>query len=60
MLSDWFDSKKDGGIRLITHLSYPLANSVNDFIDAQYTSVKYSSVVNAIAMVHSVKHNTSL
>ena len=52
--------KKDGGIRLITHLSYPPANSVNDFIDVHYTSVKYSSAVNAITMFQSVKHNTSL
>ena len=36
--------KTMGGIRLITHLSYPPANSVNDFIDEHYTSVKYSTM----------------
>jgi hypothetical protein len=44
--------KTMGGIRLITHLSYPPANSVNDFIDEHYTSVKYSSFDNAISMVN--------
>jgi hypothetical protein len=60
MLSDWFDSKKDGGIRLITHLSYPPANSVNDLIDEHYTLVKYSSFDNAIYMVQGLRKNAEL
>ena len=52
--------KKTGGIRLITHLSYPPANSVNDFIDEHYTSVKYSSFDNAISMVQRLGKNAEL
>lgn len=43
--------KKSGGSRLITHLSYPEGDSVNDFIDPSLTRVNYSnfdSVVNII------------
>ena len=47
-------------IRLITHLSYPPANSVNDFIDEHYTSVKYSSFHNAISMVQILGKNAEL
>ncbi|VDI42631.1 Hypothetical predicted protein [Mytilus galloprovincialis] len=43
--------KKTGGLRLITHLSYPPLSSVNDFIDEKFTSVKYSSFDNAVNMV---------
>jgi len=31
--------KKTGGFRLITHLSYPKENSVNDYIDERFTKV---------------------
>jgi hypothetical protein len=34
--------KKTSGWSLITHLSYPPANSVNDFIDEKLTTVQYS------------------
>ena len=44
--------KMTGGFRLITHLSYPKENSVNDFIDERFTKVNYSSFDN---IVHSVK-----
>lgn len=43
--------KKTGGFRLITHLSYPESNSVNHFIDTEYSTVKYSKFDNAIAIV---------
>jgi hypothetical protein len=47
-------------IRLITHLSYPPANSVNDFIDEHYTSVKYSSFDNTISIVQRLGKNVEL
>ena len=43
--------KKTGGWRLITHLSYPPSNSVNDYIDEQHTAVHYSSFDNAVSIV---------
>jgi hypothetical protein len=41
-------------------LSYPPANSVNDFIDEHSTSVKYSSFDNAISMVQRLGKNAEL
>lgn len=43
--------KKTGGWRLITRLSYPPSNSVNDYIDEQHTAVQYSSFDNAVSIV---------
>ena len=43
--------KKTGGWRLITHLSYPPNNSVNDYIDECFTIVHYSHFDNAVNMV---------
>ena len=43
--------KKTGGWKLITHLSYPPSNSVNDYIDEQHTAVHYSSFDNAVSIV---------
>lgn len=43
--------KKTGGFRLITHLSYPKENSVNDFIDERFTKVNYSSFDNIVNLV---------
>lgn len=37
-------SKKDGTWRLIQHLSYPSGDSVNDFIDSDVCSVRYTSL----------------
>lgn len=45
--------KKSGGWRLITHLSAPEGNSINDFIDPKYCSVKYSSFDEAVTLVQS-------
>ena len=43
--------KKLSGWRLITHLSYPPLNSVNDYIDPKFTTVHYSSFDNAVSIV---------
>jgi hypothetical protein len=43
--------KRTGGFRLITHMSYPYLNSVNDFIDSELTKVRYSDFDNAVHIV---------
>ncbi|XP_062588444.1 uncharacterized protein LOC134250110 [Saccostrea cucullata] len=43
--------KKDGSWRLITNLSGPIGNSVNDFIDPSLCSVSYDSFDHAISMI---------
>ena len=43
--------KKDGGLRIITHLSYPQGNSVNSFIDPELASVQYSSFDQVVEIV---------
>lgn len=43
--------KKTGGFRLISHLSYPVGNSVNDFIDPALATVQYSNFDNAVNMI---------
>jgi len=47
--------KKTGGFRLITHLSYPKENSVNDFIDERFKKVNYSSFDNIVNLVKTVR-----
>lgn len=42
--------KISGGWRLITHLSYPSQGSVNDFIDPDVETVKYSSFDKVVEM----------
>lgn len=49
--------KKTGGFRLITHLSYPLGQGINAFIDPQYSFVQYSSFDNVIAMIQNLGTN---
>lgn len=44
-------AKKDGGWRLIHHLSYPFDFSVNDFIDTEACSVHYTSFDEVLDMV---------
>lgn len=45
--------KKSGSeFRLIHNLSFPHDQSVNDFIDREYCSVKYSSIDDAVKMIH--------
>ncbi|XP_053388195.1 uncharacterized protein LOC128551371 [Mercenaria mercenaria] len=46
--------KNTGGLRLITNLSFPPGFSVNDYIDPQYSHVKYSSFDNAVKMVQTI------
>ena len=41
----------DGTWRLITNLSHPLGNSVNDFIDPELCRVQYSSFDKVITMI---------
>lgn len=43
--------KNTGGFRLITHLSFPNALSVNDFISEEYCHVQYSKFDNAVAIL---------
>lgn len=43
--------KKDGDYRLIHHLSYPEAASINFFIDSEQSSVTYSTIDDAAAMI---------
>ena len=43
--------KASGGWRMITHLSYPPSLSINDFIDPDLCSVKYTSFDQVIEMI---------
>ena len=52
--------KPDNGWRLITHLSFPVNYSVNDFIDDAYCKVKYSSFDNVLEMISSLGKGTEL
>ncbi len=44
--------KKDGGWRLINHLSAPSDNSINDFINPEDFSLQYTTVDDAIKLCH--------
>jgi hypothetical protein len=46
--------------RLIHNLSFPPNNSVNDFIDREHCSVKYSSIDDAVKMIHDLGRNALL
>lgn len=52
--------KNTGGLRLITHLSYPKSVSVNDHIDETYTKVLYSSFDNVVSMIRKLGRNALL
>ncbi|KAK6165929.1 hypothetical protein SNE40_022735 [Patella caerulea] len=52
--------KNSGGWRLITHLSYPHGNSINDFIDENNSSVKYTSFDSVVQMIASLGENALL
>ena len=52
--------KPDNGWRLITHFSFPVYYSVNDFIDDTYCKVKYSSFDNVLEMISSLGKGTEL
>lgn len=40
--------------RLIHNLSFPTNHSINDFIDKEYCSVKYSSIDDAVKMIQNI------
>ena len=46
--------KKSGGYRVIHHLSFPDKNSVNHFTDPDICSVSYSSIDDAIELIHKI------
>lgn len=52
--------KKQGGFRLITILSAPRGNSINEFIDTEICSVNYSSFDQAVNMVQNIGANAQL
>lgn len=52
--------KKQGGFRLITNLSAPRGNSINEFIDPEICSVNYSSFDQAVNMVQNLGANAQL
>lgn len=52
--------KPDNGWRLITHLSFPVNYSVNDFIDDEYCKVNYSSFDDVLEMISSLGKGTEL
>ena len=52
--------KNDGDFRLIHNLSHPINNSVNDFIDKDFCSVRYSSIDDAVKLVKRIGRNGQL
>lgn len=49
-----------GEYRLILNLSYPTDMSVNDFIDKEFCTVRYSSIDDAVLMVQRLKRGALL
>jgi hypothetical protein len=49
-------TKNNGDFRLIHNLSQPAENSVNDFIDSKFCSVRYSSIDDAARLVKRIGH----
>jgi hypothetical protein len=49
-------TKNNGDFRLIHNLSQPAENSVNDFIDSKFCSVRYSSIDDAVRLVKRIGH----
>ena len=43
-------TKSDGGLFLITHVSFPPTSLVNDFTDEEFCTVKYTSFDNVTQM----------
>ena len=52
--------KKDGDYRLIHRLSYPENASINCFIDSEQSSVKYSTIDDAAAIIAMLSRGTYL
>jgi hypothetical protein len=46
--------KKNGDFRLIHNLSYPTQNSVNDFIDPEFCTVRCAGIGDAIDMINRI------
>ena len=53
-------SKSDGGCRLITHLSHPEGDSVNDGISDAHSSVSYTSFDAVVNMVFNLGKGADL
>ena len=53
-------TKNNGDFRLIHNLSQPAENSVNDFIDSKFCSVRYSSIDDAVRLVKRIGHAARL
>jgi hypothetical protein len=49
-------TKNNGDFRLIHNLSQPAENSVNDFIDSKFCSVRYLSIDDAVRLVKRIGH----
>jgi hypothetical protein len=49
--------KTTSSYRLITHLSYPPSNSVDDFTDKKFSTVQYSSFDKALSIVKKLDKN---
>ncbi len=52
--------KSSGDFRLIHHLSYPSGESVNDYIDPQICSVRYTSFDEAVFLIQDLGPNCKL
>ena len=52
--------KKTFRWNLITHLSYPPGNSVNDFIDENLTTVQYSKFDNVISIIQTLGEHVKI
>jgi hypothetical protein len=52
--------KKDGNFRMIHNLPHPMHNSVNDFIDSEFCSVRYANIDDAVKLVKRIGRNGKL
>ena len=52
--------KKTSVWHLITHLSIPPGNSVNDFIDEKLTTVQYSKFDNVISIIQTLGEHVKI
>jgi hypothetical protein len=52
--------EKTSGWGLITYLSYPPGNSVNDFIDEKLTTVQYSKFDNVICIIQTLGEHVKI
>jgi hypothetical protein len=65
-ISNWrsspigFVPQKTSGWSLITHLSYPPGNSVNDFIDEKLATVQYSIFYNVTYIIQTLGEHVKI